>query len=214
MTIIERITKKMENSFTLDYFEKLLFDYQLEQVVEVKQTNVVINEYFTVNVYANYHRKRLIYSDSLVKGEDLDKFIKTLYKSPTIALIFDVFSAYWRKTQDYFVKYTGDDFILIVQPDDSLQFNVAAEYDENKNFILNLEMIREFYANTIEDTKLKTEHFEVDASIYPAKELRHRTMFNLKLKTSVNTQSPDANNAMAVVNGFIDETTDVNVKAF
>ena len=178
----------MENSFTLDYFEKLLFDYQLEQVVEVKQTNVVINEYFTVNVYANYHRKRLIYSDSLVKGEDLDKFIKTLYESPTIA--------------------------LIVQPDDSRQFNVVAEYDENKNFILNLEMIREFYTNTIEDTKLKTEHFEVDASIYPAKELRHRTMFNLKLKTSVNTQSSDANNAMAVVNGFIDETTDVNVKAF
>ena len=49
----------MENSFTLDYFEKLLFDYQPEQVVEVKQTNVVINEYFTVNVYANYHRKQL-----------------------------------------------------------------------------------------------------------------------------------------------------------
>lgn len=204
----------MENSYTLDYFNKLLFDYQLEQVVEVKQTNVVINEYFTVNVYANYHRKRLIYSDSLIKGEDLDKFIKTLYKSPTIALIFDVFSAYWRKTQDYFVKYTGDDFILIVQPDDSLQFNVVAEYDENKNFILTLEMIREFYANALESTKLKTEHFEVDASIYPAKELRHRTMFNLKLKTSVSTQSPDANNAMAVVNGFIDETADVNVKAF
>lgn len=204
----------MGNSYTLDYFEKLLFDYQLEQVVEVKQTNVVINKYFTVNVYANYHRKRLIYSDSLIKGEDLDKFIKTLYKSPTIALIFDVFSAYWRKTQDYFVKYTGEDFILIVRPDDSLQFNVVAEYDENKNFILTLEMIREFYANAIEDTKLKTEHFEVDASIYPAKELRHRTMFNLKLKTSVNTQSPDANNAMAVVNGFIDETADVNVKAF
>lgn len=204
----------MENSFTLDYFEKLLFDYQLEQVVEIKETNVVINKYFTVNVYANYHRKRLIYSDSLIKGEDLDKFIKTLYKSPTIALIFDVFPAYWRKTQDYFVKYTGEDFILIVQPDDSLQFNVVAEYDENKNFILTLEMIREFYANAIEDTKLKTEHFEVDASIYPAKELRHRTMFNLKLKTSVNTQSPDANNAMAVINGFIDETADVNVKAF
>lgn len=204
----------MENSYTLDYFEKLLFDYQLEQVVEVKQTNVVINEYFTVNVYANYHKKRLIYSDSLVKGEDLDKFIKTLYKSPTIALIFDVFSAYWRKAQDYFVKYTGDDFILIVQPDDSRQFNVVAEYDENENFILNLEMIREFYTNTIEDTQLKTEHFEVDASIYPAKELRHRTMFNLKLKTSVNTQSPDANNALAVVNGFIDEASDVNVKAF
>ena len=204
----------MENSYTLDYFNKLLFDYQLEQVVEVKQTNVVINEYFTVNVYANYHRKRLIYSDSLIKGEDLDKFIKTLYKSPTIALIFDTFSTYWRKTQDYFVKYTGEDFILIVQPDDSLQFNVVAEYDENKNFILTLEMIREFYANAIKDTKLKTEHFEVDASIYPAKELRHRTMFNLKLKTSVNTQSPDTNNAMAVVNGFIDETADVNVKAF
>ena len=204
----------MENSFTLDYFEKLLFDYQLEQVVEINETNVVINKYFTVNVYANYHRKRLIYSDSLVTGEDLDKFIKTLYKSPTIALVFDVFSAYWRKTQDYFVKYTGDDFILIVQPDDSLQFNIVAEYDENENFILNLEMIREFYANAIEDTKLKTEHFEVDASIYPAKELRHRTMFNLKLKTSVNTQSPDANNAMAVVNGFIDEASDVNVKAF
>lgn len=204
----------MENSYTLDYFEKLLFDYQLEQVVEIKETNVVINKYFTVNVYANYHRKRLIYSDSLIKGEDLDKFIKTLYKSPTIALIFDVFPAYWRKTQDYFVKYTGEDFILIVQPDDSLQFNVVAEYDENKNFILTLEMIREFYANAIEDTKLKTEHFEVDASIYPAKELRHRTMFNLKLKTSVNTQSPDANNAMAVINGFIDETADVNVKAF
>lgn len=204
----------MENSFTLDYFEKLLFDYQLEQVVEIKETNVVINKYFTVNVYANYHKKRLIYSDSLVKGEDLDKFIKTLYKSPTIALVFGVFSAYWRKTQDYFVKYTGDDFILIVQPDSTSQFNIVAEYDENKNFILTLEMIREFYANAIEDTKLKTEHFEVDASIYPAKELRHRTMFNLKLKTSVNTQSPDANNAMAVVNGFIDETTDVNVKAF
>lgn len=204
----------MEDSFTLDYFEKLLFDYQLEQVVEIKETNVVINKYFTVNVYANYHRKRLIYSDSLIKGEDLDKFIKTLYKSPTIALIFDVFSAYWRKTQDYFVKYTGEDFILIVQPDDSLQFNVVAEYDENKNFILTLEMIREFYANAIEDTKLKTEHFEVNASIYPAKELRHRTMFNLKLKTSVNTQSPDANNAMAVVNGFIEEASDVNVKAF
>lgn len=204
----------MKNSYALDYFEKLLFDYRLEQVVEIKQTNVVINEYFTVNVYANYHRKRLIYSDSLIKGEDLDKFIKTLYKSPTIALIFDVFSAYWRKTQDYFVKYTSDDFILIVQPDNSLQFNVVAEYDENKNFILTLEMIREFYANALEDTKLKTEHFEVDASIYPAKELRHRTMFNLKLKTSVNTQSPDANNAMAVVNGFIDETADVNVKAF
>lgn len=204
----------MENSFTLDYFEKLLFDYQLEQVVEVKQTNVVINEYFTVNVYANYHKKRLIYSDSLIKGEDLDKFIKTLYKSPTIALIFDTFSAYWRKTQDYFVKYTGEDFILIVQPDDSLQFNVVAEHDENKNFILTLEMIREFYANALEDTKLKTEHFEVDASIYPAKELRHRTMFNLKLKTSVSTQSPDANNAMAVVNGFIEEAADVNVKAF
>lgn len=204
----------MENSFTLDYFEKLLFDYQLERVVEVKQTNVVINEYFTVNVYANYHRKRLIYGDSLIKGEDLDKFIKTLYKSPTIALIFDVFSAYWRKNQDYFLKYTGDDFILIVQPDSTSQFNIVAEYDENKNFILTLEMIREFYANAIEDTKLKTEHFEVDASIYPAKELRHRTMFNLKLKTSVNTQSPDANNAMAVVNGFIDETADVNVKAF
>ena len=75
-------------------------------------------------------------------------------------------------------------------------------------------MIREFYTNTIEDTQLKTEHFEVDASIYPAKELRHRTMFNLKLKTSVNTQSPDANNAMAVVNGFIEEASDVNVKAF
>lgn len=117
----------MENSFTLDYFEKLLFDYQLEQVVEVKQTNVVINEYFTVNVYANYHRKRLIYSDSLVKGEDLDKFIKTLYESPTIALIFDVALAYGRKTQDFFVKYTGDDFILIVQPDDSRQFNIVAE---------------------------------------------------------------------------------------
>lgn len=204
----------MENSFTLDYFNKLLFDYQLEQVVEVKETNVVINEYFTVNVYANYHRKRLIYSDSLIKGQDLDKFIKTLYKSPTIALIFDVFSAYWRKTQDYFIKYTGEDFILIVQPDDSLQFNIVAEYDENKNFILTLEIIREFYANAIKDTKLKTEHFEVDASIYPAKELRHRTMFNLKLKTSVNTQSPDANDAMAVVNGFIDETADVNVKAF
>jgi len=106
------------------------------------------------------------------------------------------------------------DFILIVQPDDSRQFNIVAEYDENKNFILNLEMIREFYTNTIEDTQLKTEHFSVDASIYPAKELRHRTMFNLKLKTSVNTQSPDANNALAVVNDFIDETTDVNVKAF
>ena len=204
----------MENKFTLDYFEKLLFDCQLEQVVEVKQTNVVINEYFTVNVYANYHRKRLIYSDSLIKGEDLDKFIETLYKSPTIALVFDVFKDYWRKTQDYFVKYTGDDFILIVQPDSTSQFNIVAEYDENENFILNLEMIREFYANAIEDTKLKTEHFEVDASIYPAKELRHRTMFNLKLKTSVNTQSPDANNAMAVVNGFIAEASDVNVKAF
>lgn len=204
----------MENKFTLDYFEKLLFDYQLEQVVEVKQTNVVINEYFTVNVYANYHRKQLIYSDSLVKGEDLDKFIETLYESPTIALIFDVALAYGRKTQDFFVKYTGEDFVLIVQPDDSRQFNVVAEYDENENFILNLEMIREFYTNTIEDTQLKTEHFEVDASIYPAKELRHRTMFNLKLKTSVNTQSPDANNAMAVVNSFVDETTDVNVKAF
>lgn len=204
----------MENSFTLDYFEKLLFDYQLEQVVEVKQTNVVINEYFTVNVYANYHRKRLIYSDSLIKGEDLDKFIKTLYKSPTIALIFDVFSAYWRKTQDYFVKYTGEDFVLIVQPDDSLQYNVVAEYDDNKNFILTMELIREFYANSIQDTQLETKHFSVNASIYPAKELRHRTMFNLKLKTSVNTQSPDANNAMAVVNGFIDEAADVNVKAF
>ena len=204
----------MENKFALDYFEKLLFDYQLEQVVEIKETNVVINKYFTVNVYANYHRKRLIYSDSLVKGEDLDKFIKTLYKSPTIALVFDVFSDYWRKTQDYFIKYTGEDFILIVQPDDARQFNIVAEYDENKNFILNLEMIRVFYTNTIEDTQLKTEHFEVDASIYPAKELRHRTMFNLKLKTSVNTQSPDANNAMTVVNGFIEEASDVNVKAF
>lgn len=204
----------MENKFTLDYFEKLLFDYQLEQVVEIKETNVVINKYFIVNVYANYHRKRLIYSDSLVKGEDLDKFIKTLYKSPTIALIFDVFSAYWRKTQDYFVKYTGEDFVLIVQPDDSRQYGIVAEYDDNKNFILTLEMIREFYANALEDTKLKTEHFEVDASIYPAKELRRRTMFNLKLKASVNTQSPDANNAMVVVNGFIDETADVNVKAF
>lgn len=204
----------MENSFTLDYFEKLLFDYQLEQVVEIKETNVVINKYFIVNVYVNYHRKRLIYSDSLVKGEDLDKFIKTLYKSPTIALVFDVFPAYWRKTQDYFVKYTSDDFVLIVQPDDTRQFNVVAKYDENKNFILNLEMIREFYSNTIEDTQLTTEHFKVDASIYPAKELRYRTMFNLKLKTSVNTQSSDANNAMAVVNGFIEETSDVNVKAF
>lgn len=204
----------MENSFTLDYFEKLLFDYQLEQVVEIKHSNVALGDYFTVNVYANYNRKRLIYSDTLIKGEDLDKFIKTLYKSPTIALIFDVFSAYWRKTQDYFVKYTGEDFVLIVQPDDSLQYNVVAEYDDNKNFILTMELIREFYANSIQDTQLETKHFSVNASIYPAKELRHRTMFNLKLKTSVNTQSPDANNAMAVVNGFIDEAADVNVKAF
>ena len=45
-----------------------------------------------------------IYSDSLVKGEDLDKFIETLYESPTIALIFDVALAYGRKTQDFFVK--------------------------------------------------------------------------------------------------------------
>ena len=204
----------MKNSFTLDYFEKLLFDYQLEQVVEIKPTNIALGDFFTINVFANYNRKRLIYSDTLVKGEALDKLIKDMYKSATIALVFDAYSTYWRKTPDYFVKYTGDDFVLIIQPDDSRQYNIVAEYDDNKNFILTMELIREFYANSIQDTQLETEHFCVDASIYPAKELRHRTMFNLKLKTSVTVGSPHPNYAMATVNGFVDETKDINVKAF